>query len=151
MLRTFLTSFAIYYQWGALLMHILHGKTIEQPIEKLSESFLDLSLNWAAVGELKKRWFLLIERLLAFFDTGRVDCSFAIWNWRCFSLVYFSSCGSAIPCILESLVLWSRRSWIAEVNWTGGEMSTDKGRVNGEVSHVFFLKIEVCLFKVYLS
>jgi len=34
-------------------MHILHGKKIEQPIEKLSESFLDLSLNWAAVGELK--------------------------------------------------------------------------------------------------
>jgi len=34
-------------------MHILHGKKIEQPIEKLSESFLDLSLNWADVGELK--------------------------------------------------------------------------------------------------
>jgi len=29
-------------------------KKIEQPIEKLSESFLDLSLNWAPVGELKK-------------------------------------------------------------------------------------------------
>jgi len=40
---------------GALLMHILHGKKIKQPIEKLSESFWDLSLNWAAVGELKKR------------------------------------------------------------------------------------------------
>jgi len=34
-------------------MHILHSKKIEQPIEKLSESFLDLSLNWASVGELK--------------------------------------------------------------------------------------------------
>jgi len=38
---------------GALFMHILHSKKIEQPIEKLSESFLDLSLNWASVGELK--------------------------------------------------------------------------------------------------
>jgi len=34
---------------GALFMHILHDKKIEQPIEKLSESFLDLSLNWASV------------------------------------------------------------------------------------------------------
>jgi len=34
-------------------MHISHSKKIEQPIEKLSESFLDLSLNWASVGELK--------------------------------------------------------------------------------------------------
>jgi len=38
---------------GALFMHILHGKKIEQPIDKLSESFLDLSLNWTAVGVLK--------------------------------------------------------------------------------------------------
>jgi len=51
--ENFLTSFAIFYEWGALFIYILHGKKIEQPIEKLSESFLDLSLNWAAVGELK--------------------------------------------------------------------------------------------------
>jgi len=30
---------------GALFMHILHSEKIEQPIEKLSESFLDRSLN----------------------------------------------------------------------------------------------------------
>jgi len=30
---------------GALFVHILHCKKIEQPIQKLSENFLDLSLN----------------------------------------------------------------------------------------------------------
>jgi len=53
-------------------MHILHCKKIEQHIEKLSESFLDLSLNWAAVGELKNgewngwtdiSWFLFDFKL----------------------------------------------------------------------------------------
>jgi len=57
MFRTFSTSFAIFYEWGALFMHILHSEKIEQPIEKLSDSFLDLSLNGASVDELKKRWF----------------------------------------------------------------------------------------------
>jgi len=31
MLKTFLTSFAIFYYWGGLFMHILlHGKKIER-------------------------------------------------------------------------------------------------------------------------
>jgi len=47
---------------GALFMHILHSEKMEQPIEKLSESFLDLSLNWASVGELKKQWSVSSNR-----------------------------------------------------------------------------------------
>jgi len=53
-------------------MHILHGKKIEQPIEKLSEIFLDLSLNWAAVGELNKRWFKAV-------------CSIEQWTGKTFA------------------------------------------------------------------
>jgi len=43
--ENFLNIICDFYEWGALFMHILHGKKIEQHIEKLSESFLDLSLN----------------------------------------------------------------------------------------------------------
>jgi len=50
-------------------MYILHGKKIEQPIEKLSESFLDLSLNWAAVGELKNGVFTRFSNL---YDRDRI-------------------------------------------------------------------------------
>jgi len=55
---------------GALFMHILHGEKIEQPIEKLSESFLDRSLNWAAVGELKNGGLYLMYTIITMIKGG---------------------------------------------------------------------------------
>jgi len=49
--ENFLNIICDFLLMGDTFMHILHGKKIEQPIEKLSESFWDLSLNW--VCELK--------------------------------------------------------------------------------------------------
>jgi len=68
--ENFLNIICDFLLMGALFMHILHGKKIEQPIEKLSESFLYLSLNWVAVCELKngewQRHWKNIHRLITY-------------------------------------------------------------------------------------
>jgi len=62
-------------------MHILHSKKIEQPIEKLSESFLDLSLNWWSVGELKKTVRPCCEiHLLIISKKSNLTVPYAVYN-----------------------------------------------------------------------